>query len=207
MQISKKALSLLIASVAVLAMVGTTGFVVYQVYFKVSENGPGRAIASSLDLPAARVGGMKISYADYADTMDAVRKFINSEAGKQVGSNMPPENELKKNVLDRLVRQAVVQEYAGQHNITVADDDVRKVFADVVRSAASSSIPDVAQYLYKNYGWNEEQFRVKVLRPALLEQKVTVELSKAKEGDANAFETYLAERLAKPDVATYIQLK
>lgn len=207
MQISKKALGLLVGLVVLLLVVAGSGIVVYQIYFKAVDSGATRWVARTLNLPAARVGKRTVSYRSYTDTLDAVKKFIASDAGKSVGSNMPPESALKQNIMDRLVRQDMVQELADEKNITVSDDDVRKVFADVVRSAASSSIPDVAQYLYQNYGWNEEQFRQNVLRPALLEQKVSVEMSKEKEGDTNALEAYLTERLAKPDVIIYIRLK
>ena len=193
--------------VAVIAVVAGIGAVVYQVYFKTADSGPVRAVASVLGFPAAKVGTYTVSYKDYVETMDAIRKFVKSDAGKTIGEALPPDDQLKQNVMDRLLKQAMVQEAADQRKLTVADDDVRKVFADVVRSAASSSIPDVAQYLYQNYGWNEEQFRQKILRPALLEQKLAVEMSKEKEGDANALETYLAERRAKSDVVVYLQMK
>ena len=40
--------------------------------------------------------------------------------------------------------------------------------------AASTTTPDVGVYLLKNFGWDEENFRQEVLKPALLEQHVGV---------------------------------
>ncbi|MEK7655865.1 MAG: hypothetical protein AAB386_04265, partial [Patescibacteria group bacterium] len=59
--------------------------------------------------------------------------------------------------------------------------------------------------LLKNFGWDEENFRQEVLKPALLEQHVGAALAQEKQGDLNALQTYMTERLAKPDVVRYLR--
>lgn len=196
---------LFVALGAVIVLAAAGGLLTYEVYYKVNDSAVVRSVAGLFGLPAAKVGSRQVSYARFLMTRDAVKRFVNSEAGKEVGATMPPENALNKNILERLVRQEMIQEIADQKKVTVSDEDVKAIFADVVKAAASSTTPDISQYLWNNYGWNEDNFRKEVLKPALLEQKLANEMAKEKQGDQNALETELAARALKPDVIYYLK--
>ncbi len=200
-----KLIILFVALGAVIVLAAAGGLLTYEVYYKVNDSAVVRGVAGLFGLPAAKVGSRQVSYAKFLMTRDAVKRFVNSEAGKEVGATMPPENALNKNILERLVRQEMIQEIADQKKLAVTDDEVKAIFADVVKAAASSTTPDISQYLWNNYGWNEENFRQEVLRPALLEQKLANEMAKEKQGDQNALETELAARALKPDVVYYLK--
>ena len=193
------------AAIAVLVVVAACGLTIYEVYYKVNDSKPVRFLAKTFDLPAARMGKYKVSFDRFVKTRDAVTHFINSEAGKEVDAAMPPQDVLNRNVLDRLLKQLIVQEMAEQKKLEITDDEVKTVFADVVKAAASSTTPNISEYLWNNYGWNEEDFRSQVLRPALLEQKVDMELSKEQNGDQNALDIAIAARRASPDVVIYLK--
>lgn len=201
---SAKLLGLFAASGLLLVIVILVSLVVYRAYYQTSDSGFTRVVAKTFNLPAARVGSVSVSYDDFLLTRDAVWRFLNSDAGKALGGDVPPAKEVDKNILEQLIRQAMVKEIAAERDLSVLDDDVRAVFADVVAAAASSTTPDVAQYLWENYGWNEEDFRVKVLRPALLEQKVAVTMAQEAEGDQMALEYALMARREEPDVIVYL---
>lgn len=200
-----KLIILFVALGAVIILAAAGSLLTYEVYFKVNDSSIVRSVAGLFSLPAAKIGTHQVTYAKFLMTRDAVKRFVNSEAGKQVGATMPPDLVLNKNILDRLVRQEMVQEIADQKKIAVTDDEVKAIFADVVKAAASSTTPDVAQYLWNNYGWNEDNFRQEVLKPALLEQKLANEMAKEKQGDQNALETELTARAQKPDVVFYLK--
>ncbi|MDD5725960.1 MAG: SurA N-terminal domain-containing protein [Patescibacteria group bacterium] len=200
-----KLIILFVALGAVIVLAAAGGLLTYEVYYKVNDSAVVRSVAGLFGLPAAKVGSRQVSYARFLMTRDAVKRFVNSEAGKEVGATMPPENALNKNILERLVRQEMIQEIADQKKVTVSDEDVKAIFADVVKAAASSTTPDISQYLWNNYGWNEDNFRKEVLKPALLEQKLANEMAKEKQGDQNALETELAARALKPDVIYYLK--
>lgn len=203
---SQKKIIALFAGLAVLiAVVAGIGTLVYRTYWKLDDSTVVRSFARVLSLPAAKVGSRSVTYEQFMDTREAVNRFIASEAGQASGVNAPPEAELNKNVLERLIHISMVQELAEQRKLVVSDDDVRAVFSDVVKAAASSTTPNVAEYLYKNYGWNEEDFRQQVLRPALLEQKVSVEMAKEKQGDGEAMNNELIARREKSDVVVYLK--
>lgn len=200
-----KLIILFAALAAVIILAAAGGLVTYEVYYKVNDSSIVRSVAGLFGLPAAKIGSKQVTYTRFLMTRDAVKRFVNSEAGKEVGATMPPDPVLNKNILERLVRQEMIQEIADQKKITVADDDVKAIFADVVKAAASSTTPDVSQYLWNNYGWNEDNFRQEVLRPALLEQKLANQLATEKQGDQNALETELTARSSKPDVVYYLK--
>jgi hypothetical protein len=204
MQPQTKKLTILFVVLGVLILLsGLVAYTAYAVYSKANDNVYTRLVGRAL--PVAKVGSKTVSYYKFLTMRDAINKFINGEAGKAAGVTAPPENELNKNIVDRLARILVLQELGQQKNVSISDDDVRAVFADVVKVAASSTTPNVADYLYKNYGWNEEDFRQEVLRPALLEQKLAIELAKEKNGDMTALETAITDRLSKSDVVFYIK--
>lgn len=189
-----------------IVIIGLGGLLVYGVYYKLNDSVPTRLAARVFGLPAAKVGNRTVSYIQFLSTRDAIRKFIGSEAGKQVQAALPPDNVLNQNILERLIRQELTQELADQKKITVTDQDVDAIFADVVKAAASSTTPDVSQYLSNNYGWSEKDFRAQVLKPALLEQKVAIQMAQDKQGDQNAMEDELTAMRQKPDVVIYVKL-
>ncbi|MFA6160928.1 MAG: SurA N-terminal domain-containing protein [Patescibacteria group bacterium] len=190
-----------------LAIVIAVGSLMYGVYVKHDESSVTRVFAKAFHFPAARVGMRTVSYSDFLSTRDAIIKFINSEAGAQVDATMPPDKALNDNIMERLVRQEMIQEMADDKSIAVSDDDISAVFDDVVKAAASSTTPDVAQYLQDNYGWSEQDFRQNVLKPALLEQKVTTQLGLDPAGNPLDIEAVLAERRVKADVVVYLKFQ
>lgn len=182
---------------------GLAAYTAYAVYYKASDNVYLRVVSRAL--PAAKVGDKTVSYHKFLAMREAIDTFISSQAGQAAEVTAPPINELNKNILDRLSRILVLEEMAKQKNVAVTDEEIKAVFSDVVKAAASSTTPNVNEYLSKNYGWNEDDFRQEVLRPALLEQKLGLEYAKEKEGDQQALDNAIAERMAKPDVVMYLK--
>lgn len=202
-----KLISLFVGLGVLLAIVVAGGVLMYGVYMKHDASVATRLSAKILHLPAARVGMRTVAYSDFLSTRDAIVKFINSEAGKEVQATMPPDKVLNDNIMERLIRQEMIQEMADQKNLVVSDSDVDAVFSDVVKAAASSTTPDVSQYLRDNYGWSEQDFRQNVLRPALLEQKLSLQLAGDAQEDQNALETALAARRAESDIVIYLKFE
>ena len=203
----QKAIGILAAIGVFLVILGLIASAMYGIYFKTKDDATTRFVANVLSLPAARVGSKRISYSRFLRTRDAVRRYLSSPAGQADVAVMPTEQELNNSIIENLIQQEMVKEIAAEKNITVSDDDVRAIFADVVSEAASSTTPDVAQYLYDNYGWNEEDFRQEVLRPALLDQNVAIQLANEAQGDQSALESYLQLRRTQPDVVVYLNIQ
>ncbi|MEK7508388.1 MAG: SurA N-terminal domain-containing protein, partial [Patescibacteria group bacterium] len=69
-------------------------------------------IANALGLPAGFVNGDRVLYSDFAEDVPAVKRFYESQKDKNPEAVVPSEEEIKKSVWDRLVKQAVMEKLA-----------------------------------------------------------------------------------------------
>ncbi len=208
---SLRARTALVAIVLVLVLlVGVTG-IVYAVYMQRSDTSFIRVTGGFL--PAARVGADYIAYKEFLDSRDALHIYLASAAAQSAGLSGPVNAVVEKNALERLTREAAVKELAAERKVTVADEDLLAAFTDLV-AQTSSTVPNVSEYLQKTFDWDEEQFRTRVIRPALLEEKLAATFPAQAPSPENGvepypgfveLEKYLQERLAKPDVKTYLR--
>ncbi|MBU0540105.1 SurA N-terminal domain-containing protein [Patescibacteria group bacterium] len=198
-------LVLIIAGVLCLLVLASAGAAfTWEVYVKHSEGVFIRKTAEILPITAAKVGSKKVLFRDFLKSKDTLRTFLNSPAAKEQNIGVPWDATLEKNVLEKLVSQAALEELAEQKDVTVSDEELRAFFADVI-SAVSSTTPDVGVYLLENYGWNEEDFRQNVLKPSLLEQRLATKMAEENNGDESALATYMEKRLQEKDVVRYLK--
>ena len=194
-----------VVAVVLLGLVGSAAAASWAIMVKHSEAPVIRSLTNALPIPAARLGATTIYYRDFLKARDTLRVFLASPAAKdQPGLPQAMDATLEQNVLDKLLNQAALEELARQKNVSISDTELRQYFTDVI-SAASSTTPDVGVYLLQNYGWSEEDFRQNVLKPALLEEKLGVEMQKENNGDASALATYLDKRMKQKDVVKYLR--
>lgn len=189
----------------VITAVGTAAGTAWAMYVKHSDSMTVRRIASAFSIPAARVGDRTVSYLDYLSAKETMRIFLASEAAAQQGISIPFDQELEKNIFEKLINEAALFDVAEARGIDVADSELRAFYADVVQ-AASGTTSDIGQYLLDTYGWDEETFRQRVLRVALTEEKLTA--SFAGDGasvDPAAVATAIRERLDRDDVKRYLR--
>lgn len=205
-------LRLVVALFAIFALlVGFTGWLLYSVYMQRSEGAVVRAFAPVL--PAAKVGSETIPYSEFLDTRDTLRVYLVSQPAKDSGLAQELTPELEKNSFDRLIRERIVNDIAAERNVSVSDEEIRTAFAELIVQT-SSTIPNVAQYLDETFKWTEEEFRARVIRPSLLENKLAVSFSGATGTEATPeqmnqgfglLEAEVQKREASPDVKTYLK--
>ncbi len=194
--------AILIGLVAFIVIIGAAAWILFAVYVQRSDNPIVRQVGSWL--PAAKIGTHTVTYGDFLDMRDTLKVFLNSDAAKQAGSAQPLTPDVEKQGLQSLLRDIAVADMADQRNVTVSDDDVRTDFAAII-AANSSTIPDVGQYLHDNYNWTEEQFRQKVLRPAILQERVAATYSTDTQEQYVMMESAVGQRMADPDVKIYLK--
>ncbi len=175
----------------------------YSVYIKRSDAGIVRVLGSWL--PAARVDGKTISYGDVLKTRDTLKVYLKSEAAQAQGftESLTPDLE-KKATVERLMRDHVVAEMAKEKNVTLTDEDVRKEF-DQMTASASATMPNVGEFLAKNFGWNEAEFQANVVRPALLESRVAMTYGTSTEAQITGFQTEVDKRLTSSEAKIYLK--
>jgi len=203
---TQKIIGLSAALLLIIILTISAGMAMYGVYSKQGDGAGARFVSKVFALPAANVDGKSIKYQRFLETRDAVRRFINSDAGKEVGATMPTEKELNQNILEQLIRQRLVESIAEEKGISITEEEINTVFDEVATQAASSTDSDISKYLEDNYGWNENDFREFVLRPALLEQKVAQTMAEENE-DPYALENLLITNRQKPEVVVYLQIE
>ncbi len=203
--LTKKIAVIISALVLVSAVAIFITYNIYGIYAKQTDGYSARIMAKTFALPAAYVGNRSVTYTRFLETRDAVERFINSEAGQDVGATMPSENELGQNIMEQLIRQKMVEEFAEKNQVTVSKEEIDQIFEQIVAEAAAQNTTDIAKYLLDNYGWSEQDFRDNVLKPAVMEQKVSAAMAEG--GDMYALENELINRRQSEDVVVYLKFE
>lgn len=165
----------LVVSIAVIG-VAALGVFIFGLYKYGWENPAASSLAHALPLPAATVNGNTISYADYLDDLATVRRFFAKQGAQAPGSGAPPsEQEIRKGVLDRLVATEVLKEEATRFNVTVSQSDIDSEYQKFLSQDPST---DAAAQILDLYGWTVDQFKNKVMRPYVMQQKLADIFSK-----------------------------
>ncbi len=193
---------LLIGILVALFLSLSSAALAYQVYIKRSDNTVVRTIGAIL--PVAKLGWHTISYGQFLESRDTLKTYLASPAAKlqQQTAEYTPTLERQATV-DRLLRDAAIQEYADAHQIMVKDEEVREQFTSMVNTASSTG--NVSQFLADNFNWTEEQFRANIVRPMMIESKVAATFSTSTPQNLEQLQSYLADRLKKDDVKVYLK--
>jgi hypothetical protein len=201
----RRAISIILVIIVVLlALLGGAAFLGWEIFIQRSDAPVIRTIADVVPIPAARLGSRVVLYRDFVRSRDTLRKFLESPAAKQEGLNVPFDETLEQNALEKLLVQQALEELAEQRHVVVTDDELRQYYSEVLAST-SSTTQNPSQYLLDNFGWDEEDFRQNVLRPSLLEQKLTTSFAEENPSDTDALNRAIAARMEQKDVIRYVR--
>lgn len=179
-----------------------SGALLGLVYFERSDATLVRQLGGYL--PAARIGKQTISYSKFLSSRDAMRTYLNSPLAKNQGISEALTPTLEKAALGRLMREIAVNEMAKEKNVTVADEDVRGSFAQMI-AMSSSTIPNVAEYLKATFNWTEEQYRENIIRPAILEERVAATMTTDTQMQFVVIQQALTDRVSQDDAKVYLR--
>lgn len=133
---------------------------------KLSQNKMVLKAASILDLPAAKINGMSVSYADYIRDLQTLNKYYSSADSTE----KPTDEQISDQVLSRLIANLLVASEAKKYGVKVADDDINMMKSKVLTQFESE---DAARAeLMNRYGWTLEDYTERVIKPLLVEQKL-----------------------------------
>lgn len=145
--------------------------------YKFGWTGPAVDVATqALPYPAATVNGKTIRLAEFNDDIATLNRFYAkaSEYGIDNFGAQPTEQEIRKNAMDRLIRNELLLEEAEKFGVTVSQDEIDSEFKTLIGEDDGSEISDQISDLY---GWSEDQFKLKVIKPYLLESKLAEALA------------------------------
>jgi len=154
-----------LSTLILVALIGV-GVVVSQVR-KVSQSPTIVKAARVLNVAAAEVNDEKISYADYVDDVNTLKRFYAAQ-----GAEFPPvaDKDISDMTISRLVANTLIRQLADKYDVEVTDADVEAKKQELLQNFPSQA--EVDAELQKNYGWNFDTYLQKVIRPLILEQKL-----------------------------------
>lgn len=176
------------AGLLAVGLMASLGVGVYRAYALQARDGFTLGVAKMLNLPAAKVNGRSISYADYAEDMRAINQLQAYQQKFNTGASAVPPSDLSDQVLLRLASNILVQEGSDHYQLTLEDKDVDNQLEAMLqrKNPAYALETDLAKKaelreqtkqqtvaeLSEIYGWTLEMFTERVLRPLAWVDKV-----------------------------------
>lgn len=183
-QIPRKMLLITVAVACVGFLVGVAA-VGAQVLQRQSDGPWTKRYLAIIPLPAAVVNGEFVLYRDVLDRWATVDRFLDMrpiEAPE--GQVIRPRNELRQEAYEQLIREAYIRSLAEQESFIVPQQVINANIQNLLDQASStlrevgmsSSTVDISPtteemntYLLATFGWTFDEFRDRVLVPALRE--------------------------------------
>lgn len=180
----------LLGAIVAAAAVGMIGL-----YVLGSTAAPFRFLADVLPFPAAYVDGQAIRYSEWSED---TRAFVAlAEEGKVSIPGAVSRHDIAKNVMDRLVRNRVLERIAKERGIEVTDAEIDKEYASVAGNDADQK---TLEAMLKELGWSEVDVKTQIVRPFLLGQRLSERL-----GSVAAAEKAIADATAAADVKVLVK--
>lgn len=163
-------LALGVVSGIAVAFLVTAGIFTYGIY-RLGWHGPGtQAVLRGLPYPVATVNGRAVAYAEFLDDVDTLTHFYAMQSGENPDIPVPGEEDIRKNVMDRLVRNVILEAEAEKYGVSLTEDDIAEEFSNLV--AAAGGEEELTGEVRELYGWSVGEFKEKVIMPFLLQQKL-----------------------------------
>jgi hypothetical protein len=156
---------------------------------------PIRAVAAIVPIPAARVDGSLIRYAEWIEDTRAFLALAESGRGSIPGART--RDEIGQSVMARLIRNRILERIAADRGITVSDAEVD---AELAAAASDDAGRRALADLLQGLGWSERELKEKVLRPAVVARRLADRL-----GSVAAAEAAVEEALGRASVQVYVR--
>lgn len=155
----------------IIILVALIGVGVYRAYAKNATDGFTISVARVLRLPALKINGQTAFYKDFAEDLLAINKMRDYDRERGGPGADFTDAELMNQVVDRMVKGALVAEAAKMYDVTVTDQEIRAFKDQVLAAQELTSDAEADEALDKLYGWNLAIYEQKVMRPLVLYQK------------------------------------
>ncbi len=136
-------------------------------------------VAEVLNLPVVRVNGIGVPYALYAEDLKTLKKFY-AGAGAAQGQSFTDE-QISDQALSRLIVNSLMKDLSREYKLSVTEEEISSIKARLF--AQYESEDQVEMELKNQYGWDLKTYEEKIVRPLVLEQKVSEFFTAGKVGD------------------------
>lgn len=146
------------------------GVFIYQALWHLGSDSITMVVARLTRLPAGFVNGHYIGYSAFQDDLAAVKQFYQFQNRQNPSVMIPSVAELQKSVWERLAKQKILEEQTDLFKVSILTKELDEEFAKVEKDLGSPE--ETIKMLRASYGWSPAQFKEKVLRPFLLQEKL-----------------------------------
>ncbi len=182
-----KMLLLGVATGAVVVLVGVVAYFGFGIYWLEWEGPITRTAVDTIPYPVAKVNDVTIKYSEYLDDYDTLRRFFDNQIAEGVPEDqMPTDDEMRENAMERLIFSVVLEQEAAKRGITVTDEEIDQEFTQLEMQSGGKEVMEAE--LETLYGWKPAKFKEKVLEPYLLQLKLAEALNEDMELNAEALE-------------------
>lgn len=128
--------------------------------------------AGMMRLPVALVGSQGLSYVDYQQDVPNITSYLERNEPPDAASKRTLSTDVytRKIILNKIIGEAILSSIAKEQAVTVAAADVQKTYDGYVQQSGNAA--DVEQYIKTLYGWNVEQFKLKLIQPQVIQEKL-----------------------------------
>ena len=139
-------------------------------------------VAEVLNLSVARVNSSAIPYILYIDDLQTLKRFYEKAPEGSVPSFT--DEEISDQALSRLIVNTIIKDLARDFKVAITEEDIDEIKEELF--APYSDETAVEAELSEQYGWDIDTYIKKIIRPLVLEQKVTEAFSAGETGDVGA---------------------
>jgi len=166
-------------------------------FFGMKSNLFVRGAARIFPYPVARVGWDFILTPAYQKDINTLIRFYKFESDGS-GLPVPGYEVISSSVLDRLIKNRVMEEMAHSLDIKITGEELDNKFLEMTSKMGSPE--EVEEILDKMYGWSEKEFRKNIVRNILLQERIKEKLGTTVDLDAE-----IEKELEKSTVKIYIE--
>jgi hypothetical protein len=185
-------LMLVVIIVVVVFLFGVLGIHVFK-----STNIVFRGLSKVIPYPAMVVDWDFVGYGEYADNVVTMRKYLSNEDQATIS-----EDGIRARVLERLIANAVLEDMARERDIKVFDYEVEKEFQQAIEGLDVET--EIEKDIERLFGWSIEEYQENVVRPFVLQTKLTQAIYDDQEDAASQFAIFLQEQISTAKVIYFV---
>ncbi len=162
----RRALAFFVVFILVIYFVVGLPALGYLVYIRRS-GGVALAIAANIyPFPVATVGGDVILLKPYFDRLTYLRYY-----SQQTQQPLPPDDAMRKQIIDKLIDEAVVRQWANKHGIFVTNQDIDAAYQKIIQDKGSEA--EVRTVLSQLYSLTDTEFK-RLIPDVLYQEKIEI---------------------------------
>lgn len=155
-------------------------------------------VAKYIPFPVATIGGDWLSYYEYQKDVPNIASFLerNAEPDAAAQLNLTHGVYTRRIILNKMVGESVLDSIAAERKVTVTQADIDETYNGYVQQSGNAA--DVEKYIQQLYGWTVAEFKQKLIRPQVVQDKIAAQFFQ----EAKDATTAIREQVAK-DVKTF----